>query len=331
MTTEAEVWIGWTTKRAKVLNPKDDPVFGDQQRAIDRATNRAQDEDVVIARLRENYPALYRGDQDVFLSDSEMESLLEKVLDGRGGHSYRNRHNFLIKGLMKGSRTLAWRLKVPAPITVALPEQSLFTPESYAKLGGGNALYDAFWKDLHTPMSDDELSPQNRDAGQLLFSCLMDSACLSPYWFSLLPASIQRGCSVRSGLVWLDLEPEPLEDLKDIDDRRRFFPAPITQLLLQRWSDRWHQKGGGTSWPLEVKGQGSFSAKTLLLRYTDMLSKARGLRKASHSRLISVAETRAAQQMPTVLAHYLRSPKLGKSVSETNFLRLISGEHPKET
>jgi integrase len=331
MTTEAEVWIGWTTKRAKVPNPKDDRVFGDQQRSINRATNRAHDEDVVIERLREHYPALYRGDEDVFFSDNEMAGLLERVLDGRGGHSYRNRHNFLIKGLMKGNRTLGWRMKVPAPITVALPEQSLFTPESYAELGGGDALYEAFWGDLHTPIPGGALSPQSRDAGQLLFSCLMDSACISPFWFKALPASIRRGCSVHGDLVWLDLEPKPSEDSTDIDGRRRFFPAPITQLLLQRWSDRWHQKGGGTSWPLEVKSQDSISAKTLLLQYSDMLSKAMGLRKVSHSRLISVTETRAAQQMPTVLVHYLRSPKLGKSVSEINFLRLISGEYPKET
>jgi len=329
MTSENQLWEGWvkltTSKRARHSGPSGEFLFGDEYRTQQRLQHRIDDETKVLDRLRESHPSLYRGDCGIVLSDEDVAQLQKEVVEDVGGYSLRNRHNFLVRGLALGCKELQWQVNVPDPINVDLAEPSLLSPESFADGKDGRLLYDAYRVDLRANTGAKTLESQRREAGQLLFSCLMDSACLSRFWFDVLPESIRRGVSVHGKLAWLELGQELERHATDSRDRRRrFFPAPLTQLLLQRWYERWHH-----DWPKEAINQRYVSAKTLLLEYTDTLSKPLGLPKACRVRLVSMAETEAAKLIPGTLIHYLRSADLGVPITEENWLRLVSGKRIK--
>lgn len=331
MTLESEIWAGWenlaTVKQSKLRSQQDNARYGEKYRAQERLRNCIEDEAQVLSQLRRCCPELYHGDFGVTLSDKSIAKLLAKVLEGSGGYSYRNRHNFLVKGLLKGSKELGWSMTIPAPVTVELTEPSMFTPESFSELSDGRALYKAFWAGQHQTTPKKTESNQRHEAGQLLFSCLMDSACLSRHWLGRLPEGIRQGCGVHQKIVWVELEQEVTGDQTGLvtgnkGRRRRFFPAPTTQLLLQRWYERWHN-----DWPKQARSQEYATAQALLLEYATGLGKSVGISRVNYSRLFSMAETRVAQQLPGFLVHYLRSRDLGTSIPEANWLRLVSGKH----
>jgi len=237
MTSDNQLWEGWvkltTSKRARHSDPSGEFLFGDEYRTQQRLQHRIDDETKVLDRLRESHPSLYRGDCGIVLSDEDVAQLQKEVVEDVGGYSLRNRHNFLVRGLALGCKELQWQVNVPDPINVDLAEPSLLSPESFADGKDGRLLYDAYRVDLRANTGAKTLESQRREAGQLLFSCLMDSACLSRFWFDVLPESIRRGVSVHGKLAWLELGQELERHATDSRDRRRrFFPAPLTQLLL---------------------------------------------------------------------------------------------------
>lgn len=326
MSEHVTIWSGWTglltSTRVSSLNEGKAVTFGEQYRAEQRLRQRIEDEQRVIDILRNHDPRLYRGDADVVLDDSELESLRRRVLDDVGGYSLKHRNNFLVRGLTLGIKQLDWQMNVPAPMTVDQTESSFFTPQAYERFSEYKKLYEAFWQDLHCPVEGAEEVCQRIEAGQLLFSCLMDSSWLSKHWFDRLPEAIRAGASLNNGLVWLDLGQEHTQFSSDsMDKRRRFFPAPVTQLLLQRWYSNWKN-----SWPREPGREHFVSAATLLKMYTHRLANASGFRKWPRSQLISMAEIAGAHHLPGVLVHYLRSPELGTPIPESNWLRLVSGK-----
>lgn len=326
MSEPETIWSGWTglltSTRVSSLSQVKTVTFGEQYRAEQRLQQRIEDEHRVLEILRNHYPRLYRGDADLVLDDSELESLQRTVLDDVGGYSLKHRNNFLVRGLTLGVKKLGWQMSVPAPMTVDQTEPSFFTPRAYERFSEYKKLYEAFWQDLHAPVEGTEDVRQRIEAGQLLFSCLMDSSWLSKHWFDRLPEAIRAGASLHDEIVWLNLGQEYAQLSSDsMDRRRRFFPAPVTQLLLQRWYKNW-----SNSWPKEPGREHFVSAATLLKMYTDRVATASGLRKWTRSQLISMAEIAGAHHLPGVLVHYLRSPELGTPIPEANWLRLISGK-----
>lgn len=319
------IWIGWLkpikTQRARIEKKFGDEAAGSDRRAFDRLRRCLAHYEDALDQLRQIRPDLYEGQQYIQMDENAVEKLVQAVCQDAAGYALRDRQHYIVQGLAKGVTELGWELPVPAPITINPVESSSATPDSFRYLNVYDRLQKSFWSDLQTADGDAKQPSMKNDAGQLLFSLVTHSAVISRFWLQELPVAIRRGTGCYAGNVWLELgnEHQTLK-IDSVDRRRRQFLAPVTQLLLQRWYQRW-----GKDWPLEATSGTYKSADYSLRVYAARLCDDAGLPKKLSNQCLTLAAAHFTMTLPNFLVHYLRSNNLGTPIPTENWLRLLSG------
>ena len=327
MTEEGSyVWEGWLAPnddmRRRIERKAAKSPVGSEQRSLSRVARRLQRQEKALARLQQHRPALYRGDRGVVLSSDEVRGLVESICSGTAGYELRDAQRYIVKGLSRGVAELGWDLPVPTPIVVHSAEPSNVTPNSFEQLAQYDALDQVFWDNLGVHSVDAELHDIARDAGQLLFSMVFHSGVCSKHWLMKLPESIRDGAGVAESVVWLDLGTQTdLGNTDFVDRRRRQFMAPVTQLLLRRWYQRW-----GLEWPKEKDNYSP--ANTLLKQFALDLCEQANLAKQTANHCLSMSAANLATVIPNTLLYYAQSKNLGTPLPEHNWLRLLKDRKP---
>jgi len=301
-------------RRRRAQSPK-----GDGHRELNRLSQKRARLGNALERLECHYPDLYRGDEGIERSAQEVERLITDVCQGSGGYELRDIQHYLVVGLAKGVKELGWSLPVPTPLVVSGVESSSATPETFQYLEHYDRLDAAFFNQLQTAPTS-EYSDQRQDAGELLFSLCMHSGLISMKWLAAVPDAILAGAGVRQNVAWLELEPiSQRVDSEGVKFRRRVFLAPVSQMLVWRWYQRW-----GRTWPKERSSSSSIAIDVLFRDYLTKLRLANGLKTIVAGQCLRLAEANLTTQLPDFLVHYLRSNRIGASLVGENWERLLS-------
>jgi len=199
---------------------------GVQRRAHNRKRRIWREQQVVLEILKHKAFALWAGRRGVLMDEAQVQALLDAIYQGAEGHAVRIRHNFLVKGLLKGVRDGLWQLPIPPRLTVLRRQPSPFTPNTFAILNQFNPLYEAFIHSLE--IRNTGKSAKDREAGQLIFAAIACGAILNTGWLIRVGPAIAQGPMCGEGHLWLNL-------CDDKDRLRRWFADPVTGLLILRW------------------------------------------------------------------------------------------------
>lgn len=227
----------------------------------------------------------------------------------------------LHKILQSGAKKFDWRLPpLAAPASMLNRELPVTTTDNFEKLAVLHEIDYRFWNSLEEPPKFDAKKDQQiYEAGQLFYSVIAHSFCLSPMWWSRIPDAIKEGVCREGEIIWLDLDDtddktrelrrQGLTD-KTGELRRRFFPAPITQLLLLRWYRRW-----GKIWP-------ALDYQASLRIYLKRLG-VKGVWAKADRMLAGMVRVHAATVLPGTLRAYAENGNLSPSIDTENFRRLF--------
>lgn len=337
--TEMTAWVGWSP-RYRVSQDG----HGDKVRAKRRRARRQKNEEEVRKVLKEKAPSLYLGERGVSLEASELAELRRRLSDSAANHDFRDRHNFFANGLARGVRELDWRLEVPSPIKVFHAPQS---PISVA----GQRLGASFRELLRIadqslgPADPEIVTPGKRgrrftaeqiEAGQLIFSAIARGAILSEGWLTAFPKAVERGPWEEMDGVSLELH---LSDVRGYRSKldvskaravRRWFPDPVTSILLFRWYRR-----HGKAWP-DCGFKPHYDIELCLAAFLSWLPvpnalRLPGLPSEENGRprimrwLQDHACREAAKDYPGFLIDYAKSLECGPSLQREAWLRLQTG------
>lgn len=316
------VWDGWVAPidqlRKKIAQQKEAGLRGVNRRKHKRLQDRERWLCRGLERLKQASPKLYVGENDVCLSSSQMDWVVEQVCKELSGYELRHVQRYSVKALTRGVGELGWDVPVPVPLVLCSMEPSNATPETAQLWARYDALNDAFYE--RNQVQNDTASVED-DAGELLFSMCFHSGVIHKRWLNLVPDAVRRGAGVHHDIVWLDLGIENNLENSDYEDyRRRQFLAPVTQLLLWRWYKRW-----GRTWPKDPKTKNFRQTHALLNTFVSTLCAQADLNKSTASQCLAMSRANLVSLVPSSLVHYLTSRRVGPSLIENDWLRLITG------
>lgn len=319
------IWAGWQLVEQPEPESEGEASLGTRQRA-----KKYQNQVACLRVLESHCPQLVRGEPGVCLGDREISAIRSALSRGEQEHAARTRHNFFVEGLVRGVRELAWDIPVPAPLWINHQEEELLTATAFRDLADYRRVEQAFWTELGRPEATvgdarHYVAAKRVDAGRLIFSAISNGMLLNKKWLRALPHAIIRGVQVHQGYehrpVSLDLRMADITDERSkIDFQssvriRRWFPDPVTALLLLRWYRRY-----GCAWPKE-------SNENLLKRYLAH-GEVKGKTRWTLPRLLKKAKTASLITFPTFVARYAWQLELGASVPVENSIRLETGMAP---
>lgn len=320
-----EHWVAPISKLEKSIARRQGKLLaGAEQRGLNRIKEKKKRLCMAIERLRIKYPQLYFGDIDVELSPQQIEQLFAEVCQEAGGYELRDIQNYLVVGLAKGIAELGWQMTVPAPMAISGVESSNATPKAFRLLEQYDALDKAFIVNLEVGPANERLN-MVQDAGELLFSLCFHSGVCTMEWLELVPQAIRSGAGVDRGLCWLELgKQNNLEKTDYKDSRRRLFLAPVSQILLWRWYQRW-----GKEWPKNSKKSAYRRVDALLRLFVKRLRTTAGLLPRVAINCLRLSQVNLATQLPNTLVHYLRGNRVGVPLTEQNWYRLLADRRGK--
>lgn len=221
--------------------PTDRSLHGDEYRGDNRFNAQAKDRERACALdiIRTEFPEIYAPSKHKSISNADVDALLKRVGDGQPGQEKRVRHNAVVAFLRAGVSNHNWDVEIPAYAMMAQGEKAVAHPQSFAKLPPYRAMVDTFMESLEvsTPSAshlDENL--RRYEAGQLIFSMISQGGLHHRHWLQKAVETLILGVVGQGQLIWLDLESGP--------QLRRWFPDPVSALLIRRWFRRWQQQ-----WP----------------------------------------------------------------------------------
>ncbi|ADP95840.1 tyrosine-type recombinase/integrase [Marinobacter adhaerens] len=347
------MWAGWAEvglptaeqirKAAEKRASGGEPKLGAEARQESRKKRRDSMRLKLIEGLKKSCSELYHGERNIVLSDEEVENLREAVCGGLMGQELRDANNLLVRGLYRGTQELGWQLNPPCMVRILSMEASAISSRSQALCQEYNTLNKRFYEDLGNISTPTRLQNDiSLAAGQLLFSLIMHSGCLSNMVVLQLPEAIRSGAHVHGDRVWLEcrnrsskagtVESETDSEQEDIGTQaplkyevaagrpdRRVFPVPVTALLLMRYFKRY-----GRQWPKE-------SVRNLIGNYLRHLDPTVTISRSPHKRVIEISRAKAAVLLPGVLRTYAETARLAPPISSVNMARLVTGTHWRMT
>ena len=197
-------------------------------------------------------PGLVAGTPKLSLSKERVRFILDELYKGCEGYTLKRRHNFFCKGILAGREKLRWDVPTPSPMIMLPRERSPFTPERFANIRLFNHVFHKFILSLEDPtfyhqqsryteqaasaLKLSEVSASDINFGRLLFSALANGALLNIHWLNaLLPAIARNDIVIEGDLIWVELHHSIPYGQRKADFHRRWFPDPITSLLLVKW------------------------------------------------------------------------------------------------
>lgn len=197
----------------------------------------------VLEQLEIHLPEIYKGEKAPPVTDQKMIELIKKIVPKRTHPEKRLRRlQFLYQGLRAGSKSesLKWETPYPHVPKAIATEKNRIRPGALRRLHKFRKLEKAFLKDLKRPI------PRSRShrIGQIILSAILYGGLLHQKWINSLPAALEKGFYQYADWLWLDLEnikrkedsPKQRFDKQSNPEAfRRWFPDPLTQLLIYRW------------------------------------------------------------------------------------------------
>lgn len=337
--TELKAWVGWSLKALKTRES-----LGDRNRKNKRDARRLKEKREALKVLEEKAPSLFLGERDVSLEQTELEAILRCLGEGACNHDYRDRYNFLVTGLVKGVRELGWRLDVPSPIRVYHPPKSAISVDGQRRGRPYRELLQIASQHLEWQRSEvvipgrkeARFSATQVEAGRLIFSAITRGALLNASWVTALPKAIERGPWSEEMGISLELRMRDIGAYRSVLDvtkaqaTRRWFPDPITSMLLLRWYRKF-----GRSWLFSQEAP-HYQIEVCLAAFLNALALPKALdiprltsQKNGRPRITRWLQEHAcreaAKDYPGFLIHYASSLESGPSVPREAWLRLQTG------
>lgn len=193
-------------------------------------------ENLVYNRLPGLAVGLQQGKPDLNVSEEAMESWLTTLEENLGGRGKQALRRFLGSGLRRGVAKLRWKVTIPRRLIQITEDACRLEADAGRLLGQYQVLRAAFLRSLTdsrlvgkcTQAGEGAATPEDvRDwrAGQLLLGALMFGGLLHRPSLLALGQHFPSGLRHHGEWCWIELIP----------DQRRWFPDPITELLLLRW------------------------------------------------------------------------------------------------
>jgi len=251
VTTEG-LWSGWEVRQGKTDNKKDNgkTSSADRKKKERQETNLRAKHSVhakVRQRLAQYAPGLAKGKIDEPLA---LDTVLEKVLEGFEGRELRWAHNFVILGIDKGNKEQIWDLPVPPAMHLLRHEKVFFPPTDVEWLPHTRAIHAHLLASLEREDVSDlkglnlqanETARNEVRAGELVLCFialggLTDSRILRQL---IKNWNYDQPLITEQEFAWVDIfdinaEKEPVLC-------RRWFPDPVSELLIYRWHESGHQ------------------------------------------------------------------------------------------
>ena len=285
---------------------------GPEARKQERVLKKWHDKKLMVQILQSHAPDIVRGKVNLTISDQQVTDLFTLVCDNVSAEVRRRRHNFLVDGFIAGQNLLNWQVNIPAKIQGLPREPAPFTPDNFKKLAQLNNHYSKFQEslaDLDFHKDHNNYLPQ---AGRILFSAAVNGALLDPRLLAAVGPAIADNLVAENDLLWLDLY-WPDKDKKS-PFMRRWFPDPITGLLIIRW------RRTGRPWPQDAFPGIRSAAKLvrIFLRHIGIKNN----EQFSLPSLCRIAATRLCLELPPFLIHYASRIRNGPTLSASAWARL---------
>jgi integrase len=280
VTTEG-LWSGWEVRQGKTDNNKDNAKMSsaDRKKKERQETNLRAKHNVyakVRQRLAQHAPGLAKGDLDGPLA---LDTVLEKVLEGFEGQQLKWAHNFVILGIDKGNKEHLWDLPVPPAMNLLRHEKVFFTPTDVQWLPHTRAMHEHLLGSLAREdeydrkglnLQANETARSVVNAGELVLCFialggLTDSRILRQL---IKNWSYEQPLITEQEFAWVDVFDINAE--KESVLCRRWFPDPVSELLIYRWHEAGHQ------WPSFDTRNNKMSAA--IFRWVDAYLRATGFK-----------------------------------------------------
>lgn len=310
---------------------------GAKQAANHRRTEvRRAHQEQLLHTLGRHQPGLLNGEDPVpALVLKDVDWLLRAGTEGLDITAFRQAYNFGVNGLAEGVRQGRWNLEVPGLACEVRPPRSNLSPEDWLSLPALGRIRAA----LHEAVSDarfyeggdnpyltrarTRLPWRSRQidtgvmiAGATMLSGIVNGALVAgPGLIAAFVHAVVRGPVVDRGTLWLELTVTPpsrrSRDQGDASITRRYFPDPLTSLLLLRYQ--------------AVAGQAEEQVLPMPSRLLDCVLAGLDLeleRKPTLSALTRVAIQHFMRQLPSILLDYARDLNAARSLPQSAWIRL---------
>lgn len=327
--SEQSVWAGW-----KLTPPIQASTDGEASRSYQRAREKYKELSSALNQLEARVPGAMEGRLGLDFPERAISDAFESLHTITSPQKLRQQHNFLVKGLERGSRVLDWQVSIPSPM-VTLPRKSpQVTTDSFSQLHSWDTAVNSHDQLLPpTNLNPNELKKWL--AGRFLFQLIREGALLNKEWLKQVPNAVVDGIAFEQNIAYLtlkkdlqaeksgskkitpqakaglDVSPDDVLEYEQQYQYRRLFLSPMSQLLLLAYFQQC-----GRSWPP------SDSAEACLLYYAKRLSKE--LARTKLTALLSVAKTSASLEMSPLLTHYASQADASLSLQPSAWHRLVS-------
>lgn len=317
-----------------IVSPGKKPSGGTKRREYNRAVIRYKSCQLTINLIQEKEPKLAKGKRNTKISEARINKLLNDIYESCPRDDIELCHNLFIKGLAQGKKKKNWDVAVPSPMTELHRPKSPFTPDSFIALKALSALKKEFNLSIEDPLFYQQQSPylsrvqklkrlsntkySHLLAGQIIFSSIVNGGLLSKHWIEKLGEGIKNDVIVDHDQLWIELKiTESFED-DEQTIHRRWFPDPLTALLILRW-----KKIYGDEWPDNVS-ENLLTKKDhdlLLEQYTISLGFSN---RPNTNELIRAATSYLGLRVPQFLVTYASKHDIGLSLPIDTWTRLYA-------
>ena len=194
-------------------------------------------------------------------------------------------------------------------------ESAPATPVGFEALANLRHWMKGFWADIENPQSRADANEQKLDAGRLIFSFIAFGGVHSKTKLRSLIAAIPNGVCRLANLTWMDIETN--------QGLWRWYPDPVSMLLLQRW----YRTYGMSQWPSGVNtdvGRLVFN----YLRFLKLLQRNDKEPKRVLPRLMDASVTVDATWLEGAFHHIQRSLGTTVSLPADSWARLMTKKVP---
>ncbi|MCD5380300.1 hypothetical protein LR004_00070 [Candidatus Gracilibacteria bacterium] len=317
-----------------IVHPSQKPTGGSKRREYDRAGRRYKSYLLVTELMQKYEPELAEGKKNISVSESRINKLLDKIHESCPSRDIKLCHNFFIKGLAQGKKENNWDVVTPSTMIQVHRPKSPFTPDSFIALKALSALKKEFILSIEDPFFYQEESAylstvqklkrfsdtnySNLLAGQIVFSSIVNGGLLSRQWMKQIGKGIKHGVIADCGQIWVELKITEYYENEEQTIHRRWFPDPITSLLILRW-----KKTFGDYWPKMVNNNITTRNDHELLLEQFIISIGFPNKPKLHE-LIRAAKTYLGLRVPQSLVTYACQHDIGLSLPKNTWARLYS-------
>jgi len=296
--------------------PIEKRAHGDEIRSDKRRQEVEKEWKFVDHYLDENARDIVLGQCPSQLPEQRIDELFEAVTKDVSRHNFKLRHNYLAELLQRAAREHNLDLPNQQRLVVLHGESAPATPLGFEQLAILRTWVNGFWEDFENPKSRESAREKKLDAGRLIFSFVVFGGVHSKKKLQWLVDTISNGVFHREELTWMDIETK--------QGLRRWYPDPVSMLLLQHW----YRTYGADQWPTEMNTD---LARLVFnyLRFLDLLQKGETKSKPIFWRLIDSSATLDATRIEGAIHHIQRSIDATVSLPADAWARLLTKKVPR--